>query len=404
MERDADQGLAATATAPATAPPRPAPPRRATERRPSGAFSFELATAADDADVRRLLRESPMGGAVSVTLEREPDASVAAAVEGDVHHTVVARDRSTGAVAAVGAVSVRDAYLNGHVARLGYLGQLRLARAYTGRASVLRGGYAFLRRLHETTGASVYLTSIFSDNHRARRFLERGLPGMPAYRPLETFETLLMPVAWRPNPPAGGRVRKNVNREPEDLVDCLRRNGPRYQLSPAWTQSSLDLLDRTGTLGPADFHYATPRGHDVKGCLAVWDQRPFKQVVVRGYCRPLAAARPLINLASGLVGGGRLPAAGEALDMAYLSHVAVDGDDPEVFEALLRSAHADARSRGLQYLALGLASRHPLLPVAGRLFRHRRTVSTLYAVHWEDGADAVARLDGRVAHCEVALL
>jgi hypothetical protein len=42
--------------------------------------------------------------------------------------------------------------------------------------------------------------------------------------------------------------------------------------------------------------------------------------------------------------------------------------------------------------------------VAGRLFRHRRTVSTLYAVHWEDGADAVARLDGRVAHCEVALL
>jgi hypothetical protein len=345
-----------------------------------------------------------MGGAVSVSLEREPDASVAGAVEGGVHHTIVARDRATGDLAAVGAVSVRDAYLNGQVTRLGYLGQLRLARAHQGHAALLRGGYAFLRRLHESTGARIYLTSIFSDNRRARRFLERGLPGMPIYRPLETFETLVMPVVRRPNVPTGGIVRKNMNRESDDITECLRRNGPRYQFSPAWSQTELDRLRIAGNLGPADFHYATPRGHDIKGCLAVWDQRAFKQVVVRGYSTPLAFARSLINLAAPLVGGAPLPRAGEQLDMACVSHVAVDDDDPAVFSALLHSAHADARSRGVKYLTIGFASRHPLLPVAKKLFRHRRTVSTLYAVHWEDGADAAAQLDGRVAHYEVALL
>jgi len=68
------------------------------------------------------------------------------------------------------------------------------------------------------------------------------------------------------------------------------------------------------------------------------------------------------------------------------------------------SAHAHAWARGIKYLTLGFAWRHPLLPVAKNLFRHRRTVSTLYAVHWEDGADAAAQLDGRVVHYEVALL
>jgi len=60
---------------------------------------FELATPADDAEVRRLLRENPMPGRVSISLEREPDAGLAAEVESDVHHTVVARDPATGCFA-----------------------------------------------------------------------------------------------------------------------------------------------------------------------------------------------------------------------------------------------------------------------------------------------------------------
>ena len=367
------------------------------EREKCGPFRYALATPADDADVRRLLRENPMGDTIRISLEREPDTSLAATVEGDVHDTIVVRDRGTGALAAVGAVSVRDAYVNGRPQRLGYLGQLRLDRAYAGRASVLRGGYAFFHSLHEALGVELYLTSILADNLRARRFLERGLPGMPTYRPVETFETLLMPVARR--------TAATKGRPPlQDILACLARNGPRHQFAPAWTEQALLSPQRCCGLRPSDFHCATASGGDVAGCLAVWDQRAFKQVVIRGYSPWLAWSRPLINLAGPLVGVPPLPAVGQALDLGYVSHLAVDYDDPGTFAALLRTAHADAAARGLRYLALGLSSRHPLLPVAKRLFRHRLTISTLYAVHWEDGAEAAQALDGRVAHCEVALL
>jgi len=111
--------------------------------------------------------------------------------------------------------------------------------------------------------------------------------------------------------------------------------------------------------------------------------------------------RFLAEIEEGLKAAGRL----EAVYVAnHGAMVAIDGDDPGTFAELLRAAHADAARKGLRYLAVGFASRHPLLPVARRLLRQRTTVSTLYVVHWEDGEEAVAALDGRVMHCEVALL
>jgi hypothetical protein len=187
------------------------------------------------------------------------------------------------------------------------------------------------------------------------------------------------------------------------IVACLTGNGSRHQFAPVWTQQDLLSPQRCRGLRPSDFHCVTAGG-GVAGCLAVWDQRAFKQVVVRGYAPLLAWSRPLINLAGPLACVPPLPAVGHALDLGYVSHLAIDHDDPGTFAALMQRAHADAAGRGLRHLALGLSSRHPLLPVARRLFRHRVTTSTLYAVHWEDGRDAAEALDGRIAHCEVALL
>jgi hypothetical protein len=51
----------------------------------------DLATPADDPEIRRLLRDNPMDGEIRVSLEREPNAFLAAAVEGEPHHMVVAR-------------------------------------------------------------------------------------------------------------------------------------------------------------------------------------------------------------------------------------------------------------------------------------------------------------------------
>jgi hypothetical protein len=64
-------------------------------------FDVGLACAADDERVRRLLREHALPGDVALTFEREPDSTIAAAIEGDVHQTIVARGRNYGEIACI---------------------------------------------------------------------------------------------------------------------------------------------------------------------------------------------------------------------------------------------------------------------------------------------------------------
>jgi hypothetical protein len=370
---------------------------------------FDLATVADDAEIRRLLRENPMPGRIGVSLEREPDVSIAAAVEGDVHHTIVARDPVTGRLIATGGVSVRERYANGEPTRVGYLGQLRLDHRCRPRASVILGGFARFRELHQSLGVKLYLTSIAEDNLPARRLLERCLPGMPTYRPLGTFVTSLFPpqVIRRGRRSSGVTVREvGQDRLPQVLV-FLQRHGRRFQYAPVWTADELLARCRASD---SELEFAVAeRGGRIVGCIGSWCQSAYKQAVVRSYAPAVGRWRRVINVFGRPFGIPRLPSVGTPLNLTYLSHLAVnDDDDPSVFAALLRYGCSPIdKWMGedvIGYYVLGLDERHPLFHHIPRSVRRHTYRTTLYAVHWEDGRAAAEALDGRPCHPEAALL
>lgn len=375
--------------------------------------AVEMATPGDDAGLRRLLRENPMSGEIEVSFEREPSALLAARVEGDPHHTVVARDLETGDVVGMGSRVVWNAFVDGAPRRLGYLAQLRLDRRIRarGRGRLVAAGYRLLDAQRRPDETRFDLTSIVADNRGARRLLEANVACLPRYRELGRFCTLVLPARRRrARGRAAGRDRVRIERASAarmgEVAACLERNRRRYQVAPYFTADELRSPERTPGLAPEHFHLAVA-GDSVVGCVAVWDQSSFKQVVVRGYAPRLARWRPWLNAAGRWLGTPRLPAPGEALPHAYLSHLAVDADDPRVFRALLESAHADACDRRLTTLLLGLAAGHPWIPWVQRRFRPREYSTILYTVHWErgEGAPAEPPLDsGRLPHLEVALL
>jgi hypothetical protein len=350
-------------------------------------YAIGLATAADDDDLRRLLRETPMPGPIEVSLEREPDFFAAARQEGGRHHTVAIRDRLTGRLAAMGSRSVYEMFVDGQPQRVGYLSQLRIAPEHRrpGR-QLLRLGFDLLRQTHAEGEASFDITTIIDGNETARRILEAGLPGLPRYQRLEEFVTFLLPV--RGGVRAGRRgieVATGSALLLPGILDCLERFGRRHQFAWHWTSNIL----------PPERFYVALAGDHIAGCLALWDQRAFKQVVIRGYDRTMTWRRPLLNLL-----GARLPPVGEPLAHAHLSHVAVDDDDPQVLAALLAAAMEGARRDKLDCVTIGSAARHPLSEVVRRCYRCREYVSILYAVHW----DQPPTLDGRIPHPEVAVL
>ena len=101
----------------------------------------------------------------------------------------------------------------------------------------------------------------------------------------------------------------------------------------------------------------------------------------------------------------RLPAPGARLKSAFVSHVAVDDDDPEVMLALLAAVRDTAAARGLDYLVLGLAEGRPLLDAIRENVPCRTYASLIYQVTWpNEHAAAVPPLDARRLHPEAAIL
>ncbi len=376
---------------PVTAPP----------TRPSS-IVFERACPDDDADIRCLFRDLPMGGQISISLECEPNARLALGVEGDRHYTIVAREQTTRRVVGMGSRAVWRVWVNGEPAKLGYLAQLRRVPGLRASRRLLAAGFAELDRTRLPDELRYDLTCIVAHNSAARRLLERGLKGLPRYAPLCEFTTLIIPVGRRPR-----RRPARVERGSDDLIpaiaDCLYRNLRQYQFAPIWSEEDLNSPVRTRGLRPDDF-FVVMEGNRVIACLARWDQRGFKQAVVRGYPPRLARWRPAVNIALTLAGRPRLPDPGQALNFAYLSHVAVEGDRHDLLVDLIEAARADTTGTGIDYLLIGLASTNPMLPPIRRVFPGRAYPSILYVVHRELSEDSLRNLGGRITHVELATL
>ncbi len=364
-------------------------------------FSFELARPGDDADLRRLLATNPVSGRVSVTFEREPDYFSACPTMGRFHQVLVARERETGALAGVACRATRPLFVNGEAHEVGYLGQLRVDPRFRGRWLV-SGGFDALRQLHADGRTSFYVTTIVQGSDVARRLLvERPRPRFPRYQHLCTLQTLALKVRRARTAMPAGVVAARPG-ELGEVAAFLRKEGARRQLFPVLETS--DLLAGGTTPGLAAGDLLLSRGPSgIRGVLALWDQSPFKQTVVRGYGRGLALARPVVNAWQAVTGGPRLPAVGEPIRYAHAAFPCVADDDPAGFGLLLDAALAAAARRGLDTVMVGLTERDPLLREARRR-PHVAYPSELFAVAWPDGEAAVASLDGRVPHAEIATL
>jgi hypothetical protein len=361
---------------------------------------FAIAQREDDADIRRLLRENALGGWVRLALAREPDAAAADFGLSRSHGFIIARERDSGAAIGVCERSVRDAFVDGEIRRLPYLGALRVAPAYRHRIRVLKSGFAAVRTLlQEASDLPFALTSITADNAAARRVLCAGVPGLPSYRPVGELSTFALRTSGKTIPDA---VEHATPRDRPAIAALLQRVYRRFQFAPVWRATDLERLIAVGGLRIDDF-LIVRRGTGVSGCLAIWDQSSVKQTVVQGYAPWLRRLRPLVNLAAPFTAMPRLPPPGSALNQVYLSHIAIEDDEPAVFRSLLEAGLSLARRRGFEVALIGFASGHRFAALVRRQ-RAAEYRSLLHLVHWPDGSAAAETLGSRAPHVEIAVM
>lgn len=364
----------------------------------TGEIRFALADYEDDAVIRRLLRENPMRGEITLSFEREPNYFHGFKIEGVETQTILAYESDQ--LLCMGRCSIQRRFVNGQIQRVGYLADLRLDTQAQGRFDILRRGYQFFRELHQSEPPEFYFTSIAADNDRSIRLLERGLPGMPAYEFLCDFVTLLIPV------PRNARKLRQINcvrgssEHLPELVSCLNSHAKQNQLAAFWTEDDLLSLKNIG-LALSDFQLL-PVENKVMACAALWDQRRFKQIVVREYSRKVSLARPWINQVATLFGTPRLPPVNSTLAFGLLSPLVVPADKPELALALIKSILPIAAERGLEFCAIAFAADDLRFKILRNHFRCREYNTRLYQVHWKGTNNPT--LDGRPFLPELAFL
>lgn len=344
--------------------------------------TYELATPADDATLRALLRENTMPSWVTLSLEREPSYFAGFGKFG-LDWAVIAREKGK----PVGMYSCAEQRLhaNGEAVTVGYLGALRVQPEFRNRLRILREGYASIPRLNPLANPTHWYTSIASENAVARRLLEANLPGMPRYHVSNEMVTLALPKSrgvrrhlWHPLEPS----------DLEHLCEFYNQHACGYQFSPALTP---EIAGRTG----ADFFKIEQDGALV-ACMALWRQ-DYKQVVARAYRTPMAIFRPVYNVYARVARRVALPRLGEALEQTNLAFLAA----APTLDVTPRALVEDALARcATQTLTLGLWSGHPWLDALVSTFRPWTYRTQIYTVRFDEGAS----LDGRPAQPEVALL
>ncbi len=345
---------------------------------------FRLAGPDDDARLRALLRENGLPTWVEMSMQYEPSYFAA--------HDWFGRDwaviaEEQGQTVGMYSAGIKPVFIDGRAERLGYLGGLRVRAPHRRRIRHLRGGYASIARLAPERGPrDWWFTVVSSENDNARRLLEAGVRGLPAYHPLGDYLTLALPTARARR--TGAWTALGADELPAALA-FHNAIAARHQCAPVLDAALVERIGRT--------HCRVLRtGAGLAGFAVLWDQRAFKQIVACRYRPPIGALIGAYNLYARLARRIPLPRAGAALAQTHLAFLALDDAVLDEGPAVLRDLLAHCAT---PIAALGLHAGHALVERLAPL-RPLRYPARVYAVT-ESAAPALAALP---VQPEVALL
>jgi hypothetical protein len=301
--------------------------------------------------------------------------------------------------------SSRPYWFSGEVSQVGYFSQLRIAKGARGSRNRIIAGcekmYEIHREIKDTDG---YLVSVLEDNIAARNFLTSGHKNIPIHKEIGRLNTYVLPLIRRKVNSQNYVIRQGTNKDKKLIVDLLQKNYHSKVLAPYWTEDSLFHSDLD--IDPESFFITYEKSNlsEPVGCLAVWDQRGFKQVYVQDYERKIKSIRPFLNALRRWTKLPYFPKAGSVFSNAYLSHLALDAKHAAALVPLVQTAINENLNKGFHYFSFGFFEWTEYSKIIKRVFRPFTLNSIVYLAHWPEDKPKIDLSPNQDAHLEIAIL
>lgn len=364
---------------------------------------YRTATQNDDDILKSILRQNSMESWISLSTEHEPSYFASTDLFGHTEPIVAYKDKDTSSTVGMCSYAKMPVHINGKQVYASYLGDLRVLPAFRNKLSIIRNGFKSVKILSENRGESLYwFTSIATANTAARRLLEANLKGMPVYRPQGKLVTMALLAKSGKH---SNMLQRAQFKDVPALVEFYNKRACCYQYSPVLTEDWLLSLNGQNGLCLQDF-WILKDGVSIHACFALWDQRKFKQTVVRGYRFPLNIVRRPYNLFANLSGRVVLPAIGEQINYIFIAFLALDEPVTAECKAILDSALALIKTRNSDMAMLGLSTQNPILKEL-KSYPKQTYYTCIESVTWPDQPDVKQSdldPDNRTVQPEIAIL
>jgi hypothetical protein len=340
------------------------------------------ATREDNAALLDLFGAVPMQGDLVLSTQRGPDYFALFDMQRGEAEVWVHGEGP--APEAMGAIHVREGWLEGRPCRVGYLGDLRTRFASRRARSVARFYGPLLEETAERLGVDTFLTAVMASNTAALEALVRKRPrrtAQPHYALLRRFSAVSIQFLLRRRPRPGAFSVRRAS--PADVPAMAALLDADHRARPFGYRYDTGELEHRFAHWPGlrveDSYLAFDAQGRLVGCTSAWNPEAVKRYRVHAYRGGMRWVRLGWNTAASVVGAPRLPAPGGDFRYFYLCNTHVQGDDPAILRALLEQVYADFHGQGFHFFTLYQDEDDALAP-ALKGFLQRRLDFHLYAV------------------------
>jgi hypothetical protein len=346
-------------------------------------YEVTSAEPADGPALLRLIESDASKGGLAIVASRQPDPVASFALESKTTSLTILRDPVSGTIRFMAAFIPRRVFIGGHPVELVYVSSVRKQAGTLSGVNVFHQAYA---RELATRGAFGGFCSILAENRAAAAlFAGKKHRILPQLKPLCDSTTFLInPRALAKMTLARGRnadshptketLRATVPKEADlpEVLDFLQTEGRRYDLFPVVE----NLSDTCSGLSLEDCVLVRDQGGAIQAFGALWDQRHYRQSIIRGYRGIYRWVRPFSWLIKRL-GYIPLPPAGSTVPVRMLSLLLAQPGADDAYCLLLTALSDMARQRGCPIVAVSISHNNACLPLWQRL-RSLRVDSTIY--------------------------